>query len=214
MRRCLPRTVGWMLAVALLVSLVGPSVVHAQDVRVFQQKPFLRRHRVELAPVTGLSLNDPMVEHISAGGTLYYHFTESIAGGLSYWKTFGQETALYEKVQTDYSLLPRILKTEALISGQLSWAFVHGKFALLNTWVAHYDTALTVGAGTAQTSADAYRFAFNYGLGQRYFLLDWLTFNWELRHYVFFEDSLFHNIMIAFGVGVFIPFGFDYEHPK
>ncbi len=216
MKRSVLRGSGLLVALAtafLTLGAAGPALAQ-EDVRVFQQKPFLRRERVELVPVGGLSVNDAMVEHYTVGATVNYHFTETWAAGLSYWKTFGSETDLYEKVQTDYSLLPRILKTDALMTAQVSYALLYGKFALFNTWVAHYDTYLQLGVGAAQTSTDSYKPTADWGLGQRYFLLDWLSFNWELRHYMFYEDSLYHDIMLVAGVGVFVPFGFDYRMPK
>lgn len=197
----------------LLLGLQLP-LAHAQEVRVFQQRPFLRNHRVELAPVAGLSLNDPMVKHVAMGGTLNYHITEFIAAGVSYWRTIGYETSLYEKVQSDYSLLPRILKTDSLITGQLSYAFLYGKFALFNTWVIHFDTTVQGGGGVAQSTTGDYKAVADYGLGQRYFLLDWLSLNFELRHYIFSNDGLFHNVTVAAGLGFFAPFSFQYHNAK
>jgi len=210
MVRKLARTLG-----VLLLLLIGTvQEASAQEVRVFQQKPFLRQHRLELAPITGISINDAMVEHVALGGTANWHFTETIAGGLSYWHTFGYETALYDKVQSDFNLLPRVLKTESLITAQASWAFLYGKFALFNTWVVHYDTTVQAGAGVARTAAADTELAFDYGLGQRYFLTDWLSLNFELRHYMVNADSLFHNITVAAGVGFFVPFSFEYTKPR
>ncbi|MBM4319049.1 MAG: outer membrane beta-barrel domain-containing protein [Deltaproteobacteria bacterium] len=202
------------LFILLLLLASELPLAQAQEVRVFQQRPFLRKQRVELAPVAGLSINDPMVEHVTLGGTLNYHFTEFVAGGVSYWRTMGYETGLYDKMQHDFSLLPRVLKTESLITGQVSYAFLYGKFALFNTWVIHFDTHVQGGLGVTQTVAGDTKFAGDYGLGQRYFLLDWLSLNLELRHYIFSDDGLFHNVTLAAGLGFFAPFGFQYKHRK
>ena len=203
-----------ILGVLSVMICADASVGMAQEVRVFQQKPFLRRERVEIAPVVGLTTNDSMIEHYSLGGTINYHISETMAAGLSYWRMFGAETSLYDKMTNDYNLLPSIIKTEALMSAQFSYAIMYGKFALFNTWSIHYDTTLQAGLGAAQTSLGNLNFAFDYGMGQRYFLTDWLSFNWELRHYMYSEESLVHNILLVAGVGVFIPFDFDYRTLK
>ncbi len=202
------------VALALAVSLVAAAGAQAQTVRVIQQRPFLRRSRVELAPVTAVSVNDPMVRYMGVGTSLNYHLTEQWSGGLRYWRTIGVETSLYEKMQSDYSLLPRIRKTDSVIDLHAAYAPLYGKFALFNTWVVHFDTSVSLGLGVAQVDRGATVFMFDYGLSQRYFLTDWLTFNLDARHFVTFDDSLIHNISLGAGFGLFVPFSFQYKTLK
>jgi outer membrane beta-barrel protein len=80
------------------------------------------------------------------------------------------------------------------------------------------------------------KFCFNVGIGGRLFLNKWLAVYVELRDYIFPEElesrtvdlddrsnrdawidddlKLTNNVMLNFGVSIFIPFTFDYKLPK
>ena len=204
------------LLVAVTAVFAAPLTATADDpqVRVFQRKPFLRRERVEIAPYTGLSFNDALVRHYYFGARGLYHLSEYLSAGLSVAKAQGQQTALFEKVQTDYSLHPSVSIADWMAMGDVSYALLHGKFVLFNSFLVHLDSSVEGGLGAVGTAGGNVGVGFSAGLGPRYFLTRWLSVNLALRHYAYLdeikgESTLVHATTFLAGVGFFFP---DFEY--
>ncbi len=187
-------------------------------IRVIQRRPFLRRKRVELAPMLGTNVNDALVSIFVAGGALNYHLSEVMSIGLSGSYSLGSETDLFDRVIEDYELFPEISKVRWSASLDFQYAFMYGKFALFNTWIIPWDTYGVLGAGVTQTELAVHP-SLSMGIGQRYFMNRWFTLNIEVRDNVYNEDypggsSIVNNIMFTTGVSFFIPPSFEYRMLK
>ena len=98
----------------------------------------------------------------------------------------------------------------------LLWAPLYGKISLFSEGILHFDTYLTVGPGVFATDA-AVNPAVNIGIGQRYFLTDWLVARIELRDYIFLdarngESDLQNLLILGFALSGFFPTSFEYDY--
>jgi outer membrane beta-barrel protein len=87
--------------------------------------------------------------------------------------------------------------------------------SLLGEGIVHFDTYVTTGAGIFGTDAGLNP-SVNVGIGQRYFLTDWLVARVELRDYLFLETrngetDLQNLLILGFAVSGFFPTSFSYE---
>lgn len=190
-----------------------------QNIRVIQQRPFLRKYRVEVAPYFAVVMNDAMFQHIGAGGVVNFHILDNLFIGAHYTKYFSSEKDLWSSIQDDFRVFPEKWELDFYAGGHVAYAPFYGKFILFNSWILHWDTYLLAGAGVTRTSLSSAKFTGNFGLGARIFLTRWLTLNLEVRDYIFQEDykagsRVVNNVLFQTGLSVFIPFGFDYRYPK
>jgi hypothetical protein len=61
---------------------VKKTPISWKDIITVVRKPFLKVHRTELNPFTGVSINDNMIRHYTIGGELAYYLTDVLAVGV------------------------------------------------------------------------------------------------------------------------------------
>jgi len=191
----------------------------ADRIKSVQRKVFLKRRRVELAPAVGLSINDAFFQHVTGTVSLAYHVADAFAieargGGV----LVADETNAVRFVRQETQSLLDDAQRQLEYHGELDLQFapIYGKFSLFGEMILHFDTYVTAGGGVFGTDAGMYPAA-NVGIGQRWFLTDWLVFRFEYRNYFFSEDrnnesnlrtpGIF-NFMFSF----FLPTKFEYEY--
>lgn len=173
----------------------GVSARNWDDIVVVPRKAFLKSGRVELAPFTGVSLNDVLIRHYSFGGDLNYYLTDVFSLGLQGQYFIKERTDRESVVGLQYNRVSSL--NRYLYSGALNFAYVpgYGKFTLFNKYIVNWDISATAGVGLIWTEIiprNAGDKTFqnrnitpNFGAGTRFFLNDWLTFNVTVRDYVF-----------------------------
>jgi outer membrane beta-barrel protein len=167
------------------------------DIVVVPRKAFLKTGRVELVPLSGLSVNDSLIRHWGFGGELNYFLTDVFSVGVQgmyFVKELSERQGL---IGLQYNRIPTINKF--LWTAALNFGYVplYGKFALFNKHIMHWETFASAGVGMTQTEiiprkggAETFKtnaITPNFGLGGRLFLFDWLTINVALRDYVFID---------------------------
>ncbi|HET6281000.1 MAG TPA: outer membrane beta-barrel domain-containing protein [Polyangia bacterium] len=223
----------------------GAATLSWQDVVVVPRKAFLKGGRVELSPFTGMSVNDNLIRHFSFGGEFNYFLTDVLWVGLQGQYFIKALTEREELLGLQYNRIPTL--NRYLYAGALNFGYVpaYGKFTLFNRSILHWEIYASAGFGLTRTEIiprNPGNTAFttdaltpNAGLGARFFLFDWLTFNVALRDYIFadkFEpinrdplapietvkaaatSELVNNLMLYAGVGVYLPMGFQYKSPR
>jgi outer membrane beta-barrel protein len=216
-----------------------------QDIVVVPRKRFLKGGRVELAPFTGVSLNDILIRHYSFGADINYFLTDALWVGLQGIYYVNSLTDRESLVGLQYNRIPTLNKY--LYGGSLNFGYVpiYGKFALFNKNILHWEIYASAGVGVTQTeiiprNVDDAAFQNtsitpNFGLGGRFFLLDWLTVDYAVRDYVILDkfentsrpagqsaadakanadSALVHNVMFYAGVGFYLPTSFQYKTPR
>ncbi|MBN2804187.1 MAG: outer membrane beta-barrel domain-containing protein [Deltaproteobacteria bacterium] len=180
----------------------GATVLDRHPIWAVQQVYALRKHRLDLQPSFGISLNDPYVQHQSFNVDASFYLTEVLAIGVNFnWYTFfNAETDVnYQISRATHQTVPI---NEYSWGAQLNMKYVplYGKFAMFKQWILHWDVWLVGGAGFLYTRPipvidQEYRtfdydikVAFNVGIGGRLYLTRFLAIFLELRDYIFPEN--------------------------
>jgi outer membrane beta-barrel protein len=166
-----------------------------EDIVVVPRKAFLKKHRLEIAPFAGITLNDPLIRHYSFGGDLNYYITDVLSVGLEgqyFIKELSERESL---VGLQYYLVPTLNKLKYHYALAFGYVPGYGKFGLFNKWIVHWDLTVAIGLGMIRTEIIPRAFgdkAFTNddivghgGLGVRLFVLDWLTLSVTFRDYVY-----------------------------
>jgi outer membrane beta-barrel protein len=165
-----------------------------QDVIVVPRKAFLKSGRVELAPFSGLSVNDNLIRHYSFGLDLNYFLSDVWWVGLQGQYFVKQFTPTEVNVGLQYNRIPTL--NRYLYAGALNFgaAPIYGKFAWFNKQILHWEIYASGGIGltvseivprnVGQSTFKNNLLTPNVGLGARFFLFNWLTVNFSVRDYI------------------------------
>jgi outer membrane beta-barrel protein len=166
-----------------------------EDIVVVPRKAFLKKSRVEIAPFTGITLNDPLIRHYSFGGDINYYITDVLSVGVEgqyFLKELSERESL---VGPQYYLVPTINKLKYHYALAFGYVPGYGKFGLFNKWIVHWDLTFALGIGMIRTEIIPRAFGDasftndnivgHAGLGVRLFVLDWLTLGITFRDYVY-----------------------------
>lgn len=187
-------------------------------IKAVQRKAFLKRQRVEFAPYFGLDLNDPFYQHFIIGGSVGFHLADSLSVEARVGGVIGsvkQSAIRFVRQETDSLIVdPPAFKMHGDID--FTWAPLYGKISLFGEGILHFDTFLTAGPGIFLTDAGVNP-AMNVGLGQRYFINDWLVVRAEVRDYIFIDSrngrsDLQNLVILGLSVSGFFPMTFEYEY--
>jgi len=187
-----------------------------QRIWVLQRRPFLKSGRVELAPMFSYNVNDPLINYGTFASDLNYYLNEQMAIGLRGSYTLNSETASFDRVVQDYSVFPKISRPIWTASANFQYTPLYGKLAAFGSWIFPWEFYARGGAGYLQTFIDGHVFV-TAGAGQRFFLNRWLTFNVDLDYQIFQESFgpnesvLLSNLVIGVGLGIYMPFDFEYK---
>lgn len=170
------------------------STLTWQDIIVIPRKRFLKGGRFELAPFTGMSVNDILVQHFVFGVDLNYFLTDALSLGVQGSYYIKHLTDREADIGLQYDRIPTL--NRYLWNGSVNFGYVpaYGKFAWFNRSILHWEILASAGVGLTQTEIiprDIALAAFqtraitpNFGLGARFFMFDWLTVNFTIRDYV------------------------------
>jgi outer membrane beta-barrel protein len=165
-----------------------------QDIVVVPRKAFLKGGRVELAPFSGVSINDNLIRHYAFGADITYFLSDVFSVGIEgqyYVKAF---TPTEENVGLQYNRIPTL--NRYLYGGSLNFGYVpvYGKFAWFNKQILHWEIFANAGVGATVTEIiprnpglDSWKnnlLTVPVGIGARFFLFNWLTVNFALRDFI------------------------------
>lgn len=186
-------------------------------IKSVQRKVFIKKNRVELFPSFGLSLNDAFFTSFLLDGSLAYHVSDALsieARGGGVIARSESDVIRFVRVETD-SLLED--PPELVAHGELDVLVspFYGKISLFGEAILHFDTYIALGGGVFVTD-DTTAGAANVGIGQRFFLTEWLTARVEYRNYFFVEERAGSNELqtpgfLTFSVSGFLPTSFSYQ---
>jgi len=182
-----------------------------------QRKVFIKKNRVELFPSFGLNLNDAFFRSYLVDGSLAYHVTDA----------FSIEARGGGVVARSESNVIRFVRREtgSLLEDppELNWhgeldvlvSPFYGKISVFGEGILHFDTYVALGGGVFRTD-DTTAGAANVGIGQRFFLTEWLTARVEFRNYFFVDEQAGESELqtpgfLTFSVSGFLPTSFSYQ---
>lgn len=153
-----------------------PSVTH---------RAFAKRHRVELLPILGMSLNDPFYRYITPGLGIHFYILETLAVGLSGEYYAGIATPIENTGGAVGNALPTFNKPNFAARLGVTWSPLYGKISWLAEGVLHFDTYLTLSGGVVAPAQKGASASGGLALGQHYFINSWLAIRLEIRDEIY-----------------------------
>jgi outer membrane beta-barrel protein len=173
----------------------APRTKSWEDIVVVPRKAFLKGGRLELAPFTGITLNDVLIRHYTFGGDLNFYLTDVFSIGIEGQYFIKERSDRESLVGLQYNRIPTL--NRYLYAAAFNFGYVpgYGKYTLFNKYIMHWDIFVAGGVGaiwseiiprvvgdeTFQTIA----LAPDVQVGTRFFLSDWLTVSFAFRDYLF-----------------------------
>ncbi len=166
---------------------------HVEAINVLQKKTIINKGKIELFPAFALSVNSPFVYSYSFAGALGYHLQENfyieLFAGIS--KTSYKDAA--RDLPREANVSPEIAVPKFFTDLNLLWSPISGKFSFLDMSILYFEFYLTSGMGYFVTN-NVNAPSFNVGIGQKYYLSDWLAFRFEIKDHIYAEN--FDNILV------------------
>lgn len=166
-----------------------------EDIVVVPRKAFLKGGRLELAPFTGITINDVLIRHYAFGGNLNFYLTDVFSIGLEGQYFVKERSARERLVGLQYNRIPTLNRYKYAASFNFGYVPGYGKFTLFNKYIWHWDIFVTAGVGALwseiiprdpKTEAfETINLAPSFSVGTRFFISNWLTISFAFRDYVF-----------------------------
>lgn len=190
-------------------------------VKAVPRKALLKRHRVELAPMAGLSLNDPYYEHYTVSGSLifYPHDAFGFGVGADYVYLHAPTSNIDTVRESLTSVIAAVDLPSLFAHVDLYWLPIYGKVSLFDTAIVNFDLYASAGGGMATAFGGHTRPEVTVAVGQHYVLEQWLALRFEVRDHLFLDtqqangimrSSIQSYVMFQAGVSFFIPPTFEY----
>lgn len=226
------RRIGWLVLLVVLATLWLPNEAQAQErkkkdfgdqIVVIQLNPFLRKGRVELAPTFHGSFNDSLSQQLNVGLVANYHIMQwlyaGVVGGWQDWRFISEDanglTGQYDRTIDATDAIPEVSILNGYVGGVVGFVPFYGKLALFNSAIVHWDVSIAVGGGIVHSRAAGIKPSGIISVGQRFFILDWLSLNVDVRGLLYpdtlREDGFFTQWQAGVGVGFWLPTSFEYE---
>jgi outer membrane beta-barrel protein len=140
------------------------------------------------------------------GARIAYHVTEDVFFEAAYAKSDTSKTS-YERLSGGAPLLTSGQRELTYYNISIGYNLLQGEAFIGKDWA--FNTALYVIGGAGNTSfGGGNAFTFNYGVGYRFLVTDWLAVHVDVRDHIFNNnllgyDNVVHNLETHGGVTVF-----------
>src|SRR5688572_6024078 len=173
-----------------------------ETIKAVQQRFIIKKHRFEIQPFWGQTLNDQFVQHPGPGVAANFYITEVMAVGINgqYYEPFNNESAFNAQVRRAARVGVPLTEYQWAAAANFSYMPASGKFAGFGNFIFHYDMYVVGGVGALSTRPIAvidpdYRnfqyqphVAFNVGAGLKIFFHRWFAAVLEVRDYIFIDQ--------------------------
>jgi len=173
----------------------APRTKSWEDIVVVPRKAFLKGGRLELAPFTGITLNDVLIRHYTFGGDLNFYLTDVFSIGIQGQYFVKERSEREGLVGLQYNRIPTLNRYRYGAAFNFGYVPGYGKYTLFNKYIMHWDVFVTGGVGAIwseiipRVAGDevfhTISLAPDVALGVRFFLSDWLTVSFAFRDYLF-----------------------------
>ncbi|MBI3178250.1 MAG: outer membrane beta-barrel domain-containing protein [Deltaproteobacteria bacterium] len=207
-----------------LVKDAPASAPEAQDrIKAVPRKAVLKLHRFELAAFGAASVNDAYYTHLAGSGSILFHLHDAFALGVGadYLYAHPRGTNV-DVVRFSLTSVPAVYELPKLFAHvDFFWTPIYGKVSIFDDAILHFDFYASMGGGMAMVSSDHRMPAVNLGVGQRFFLSDWIALRWEVRDHLFVDDQEVNGlprsdvqsyVMFMLGASIYFPFSFEYSY--
>ncbi|MFL5322267.1 MAG: outer membrane beta-barrel domain-containing protein [Myxococcaceae bacterium] len=190
------------------------EVIQDDRVKSVQRKVYLKKHRFEIAPFIGLSVNDPYYSKWGANVRVGYFLADTLSLGVrAHWMNVARTD---DVVIAKRDFQSRIFFSVPQWGGiaDVEWSPVYGKVAWFNS-ILHFDGYLLGGAGVMNTESSlkiGLAPAVEVGVGMRFVAKDFLAVNACLLNTSYVDQPVgttkgaTQNILtLNAGVSIFLP---------
>ncbi len=204
----------------------GTGKTLQERIRAVSRRTFLKQGRFELAPLAGISANDPFFRAWTVGARGSYHLSEEFSidvGGAGL--VYEEPLDIFRALNVEPDVIRQGVKDKVqaatlygYVDAGVTFSPFYGKVALASELVGHFDTFISGGvAAVIDSSASAVHPGLEVGVGSRLFLSRWLVARVDVRDYIYPADLggelAFGNLlMLNVGVGIYFPLDFDYSN--
>ena len=195
----------------------------AGEVRVYQQIPLMKKGRLELGLISGVSVNDTAFIHLNGGAATRFHITQQWSVGASYHKYMRVRTGVEDTLTQEFGLFPERKFRDYYAGADVAWAPIYGKMLALESAISNFDVYMVLGTGVMRTFTQGTfgdnRISGNFGFGSRFYLGGWGSIQTEVRDYMYMEtlqsgDALYQDWVISIGFSLFVPTTYEYRYQK
>jgi len=202
------------------------DVALGDKVKAVQRKGFMKKGRIELAPIFAATVNDAFYQKFGYGLRLAYNVQDSFAiaiRGTRYAK-FRTDNVREGKLAFRSQLLSSDIEQQVMLGGV--WSPIYGKASILQSSIVHFDLFLTAGFGLVWSATSGPpldqgpHVATDFGGGVRFYPKEWLAFELGLLATLYPDQpaqqlpaTTQRVFVMNVGVSFFWPTGFEYVHP-
>jgi len=202
------------------------DVALGDKVKAVQRKGFLKRGRVELAPVFAATVNDAFYEKFGYGLRLAYNLQDAFAvavRGTRYTK-YKTDNVREAKIAFNSQLLQADIEQQVMLDGV--WSPIYGKASFLGDSIVHFDVFLSAGFGLVWSATSGPpldqgpHWATDFGGGVRFYPREWMAVELGLLATLYPDQpqpllpATVQKVFAAnVGVSFFFPFSFEYVYP-
>jgi len=173
-----------------------------ENIKAVQQRFIIKKHRFELQPFWGFTLNDQFVSHHAPGLAANFYITEAMAVGVNgqYYEPFNGDSDFNAQVRRAARVGIPLTEYQWSAAANFTYVPASGKFSGFQNFIFHYDVYVLGGVGVVSTrpipvmDPDYRTFefvpkvAFNAGLGIKIFMNRWFAAVLEVRDYIFIDQ--------------------------
>ncbi|MFK8138545.1 MAG: outer membrane beta-barrel domain-containing protein [Bdellovibrionales bacterium] len=182
-----------------------------KNVAMIQRKYLSKTERFELFPNIGVILNDSFFVNQILSFRAGYYFTEKWGLELNAFSSSVSNKKVTNDLQdrgvdSDLAVTP-----ESFYGIDAKYTPVYGKMAFFEDSIIPFETYLTFGAGSTNTSSGESAPTAHFGFGQHFALSKSLTIRWDTSFFWYnatpkdSTESLNTNIHLTFGASFFFP---------
>lgn len=202
------------------------DVALGDKVKAVQRKGFLKKGRIELAPVFAATVNDAFYQKFGYGARLAYNLHDAFAVALrgTQYVKYRTDNVREGKLAFQSQLLSSDIERQVMLGGV--WSPIYGKAAVLQSSIVHFDLFLQAGfglvwSGTSGPPLDqGPHVATDFGGGVRFYPKEWLAFELGLLATLYPDQpqpqlpaTTQRVFVLNVGMSFFWPTSFDYVHP-
>ena len=202
------------------------DVALGDKVKAVQRKGFIKKGRLELAPIFAATVNDAFYQKFGYGLRLAYNLHDAFAiavRGTKYAK-LRTDNVREGKLAFQSQLLNSDIDQQVMIGGV--WSPIYGKASILQSSIIHFDLFLQAGFGLVWTAtsgpplSQGPHVAADFGGGLRFYPKEWLAFELGLLATLYPDQpqaqlpaTTQRVFVLNVGMSFFWPFTFDYVYP-
>ncbi len=172
------------------------------ELGVVQDRLYTKKNRLEISAFGGLMSSDPFLDVKGAGGTLGFHFSETLAAHVVYWKAFASNSSALDTFEAEVKATTNTNKPSSYLGGEIGASFLYGKLSLAGASIIHYDLHLLGGAGVTSTETGHYVTP-SIGLGQNIYVTSRISLRLDYR-LMYYREAIHEKVKPAPERGQFL----------